>query len=322
MTDIGFVFPGQGSQQVGMGKDIAQQYPAASDVFAQADDLLGFPLSRLCFEGPEYALTDTINAQPALLTTSIALLRAWECQAALPTPAYLAGHSMGEYTALVASGALTFADGLRLVRERGKLMKQAGETNPGSMAAVLGLERSVLAKVCLQASEETGQSVEIANDNAPGQVVISGHKLSVSRASELAKVAGARRVVPLSVSIASHSCLMLTIAHEFRQVVAATPIKAPRVPIVGNVDARPLTDVEAIRAELVNQLTSPVRWVESVEWMAAQGVTTFIEIGPGNVLTGLIRRIQREGQQYNVADMPTLSQTIQTLQTLKESDVA
>jgi [acyl-carrier-protein] S-malonyltransferase len=301
MSNVAFIFPGQGSQVVGMGQDLAQE-PAAAAVFAEADAVLGFPLSRLCFEGPADVLTDTVNAQPAILAVSMAALRVWQASGEAPRPCYVAGHSMGEYSALVAAGALDFGDGLRLVRVRGQLMKRAGEAQPGGMAAVLGLAREALEEVCARAGRETGGVVQIANDNAPGQIVISGERPALERAGELAKAAGAKRVVPLAVSIAAHSPLMRSALDDFRQAVEATPLRPPSVPVISNIQARPLDGVQAIREELVRQLVSPVRWTESVAWMSAQGVTTFVEVGPGTVLTGLVKRIAPTAQVGNVGD--------------------
>ena len=302
MSDVAFIFPGQGSQVVGMGRDLAAQHPEAAAVFAEADAVLGFPLSHLCFEGPAEVLTDTINAQPAILAASIAALRAWEATNDIPRPRYVAGHSRGEYSALCAAGALSLADGLRLVRERGRLMKRAGEAQPGGMAAVLGLDRALLEAACARAGQETGRVVQIANDNAPGQIVISGDRTALERAGELAKAAGAKRVIPLAVSIAAHSPLMQSALDDFRRAVEATPMRPPAIPVISNVQARPLDGPSAIREELVLQLISPVRWTESVGWMAAQGVMTFIEIGPGTVLTGLVKRIAPAARTANVGD--------------------
>lgn len=299
---IAFVFPGQGSQYVGMGRDLHEAYPKASAVFDKADEILGFPLSKLCFEGPKEELDDTINTQPALLTVSVALLRMLELDQLGPVT--VAGHSMGEYTALVAAGALDFADGLKLVRERGRVMKEAGERNPGRMAAVIGLDAGTLEGICQEASFQLPASiVQIANYNSPGQVVISGHKEALGRAVELARERGARRVIPLAVSIASHSPLMQSAAESFASIVAQIDFHQPRVPVVANVTAAPITTLAEIREELVEQLTSTVRWVESVQHMIAQGVTAFVEIGPKNVLTGLIRRIDQSVRVTNVEDV-------------------
>ena len=307
MNVCAFIFPGQGSQIVGMGRDLAAQHPAAAAIFAEADTVLGFPLSRLCFEGPSDVLTDTINAQPAILAASVAALQAWTAAGEIPAPRFVAGHSMGEYSALYAAGTLSLADGLRLVRERGRLMKRAGEAQPGGMAAVLGLDRTRLQAVCSQAAQETGAVVQIANDNAPGQIVISGDKAALERAGELAKAAGAKRVIPLAVSIAAHSPLMQSALADFRSAVEATPLKPPALAVVSNVQARPLESLAAIREELVLQLISPVRWHESVAWMESQGVTTFIEVGPGTVLTGLVKRIAPAARTANVGDAESIA---------------
>jgi [acyl-carrier-protein] S-malonyltransferase len=288
-----FVFPGQGSQIVGMGQDLAHTYPAARDIFAEADDLLGFSLSSLCFEGPEEALNDTINTQPAIFIASIAILRALQNEGWSVMPAFTAGHSLGEYSALVAAGALTFADGLHLVRERGRLMKEAGGRSPGGMAAIIKLDAEVLDDICRRTNQETSKVVQVANHNSPGQIVISGDNEALEMAMQMAQEAGARRVVRLAVSIAAHSPLMAAIADEFRQAIEATPIQPPQAPVVANITARPLNTVDDIRHEMMAQLTSPVRWVESIEHMIAQGVTNFVEIGPKDVLTGLIRRINK-----------------------------
>jgi len=282
-----------------MGRALYQAQPVAHDVFAEADEILGFPLSTLCFEGTAEELTDTINAQPAILATSIATLRVLEQETDL-RPDFAAGHSLGEFTALVSAGALTFADGLRLVRERGRLMKAAGENQPGGMAAVLGMDAPTLGQICADAQTEIGQAVQIANDNCPGQIVISGGRTALQRAMELAGEKGAKRVIPLQVSIASHSPLMASAAAAFEPVIAQVSLARPAVPVIGNTTARPLADVPAIRAELVAQLTNSVRWTETIHYLQAQGVDTFIEIGPKDVLTGLMRRIDRKASRFSV----------------------
>lgn len=293
MGGVAWQFPGQGSQYVGMGKDLAEAFPEAAEVFRRADEILGFSLSRLCFEGPEDVLTDTVNAQPAIFAHSAAVLAILQKRGKGGLPTFVAGHSLGEYSALYAAGAFDFDDVLRLVRERGRLMKLAGERQPGGMAALLGLDLDTVAEICRQAREETSAAVEVANDNCPGQVVISGALPALERAMALAQEKGARKVVRLAVSIAAHSPLMAVIRDEFAQVVAATPMRPPQVPVIVNATAQPTTDVEEIRDRLVAQLTSPVRWTDTVRYMAGHGVDTLVEIGPKDVLTKLARRIDR-----------------------------
>jgi [acyl-carrier-protein] S-malonyltransferase len=297
-----YLFPGQGSQAVGMGKALAQHSEVARRIFAEADEVLGFPLSDLCFRGPAEILTETSNAQPAILTTSVAALRA--LQAARPDslrPAFLAGHSLGEYSALVASDALHFSDALRLTRVRGELMARAGESSPGSMAAILGIEDDEVAAICARAASETGAVVQVANYNSPGQVVISGEKRGVERAMEFAKQENGRSRL-LAVSIPAHSALMASIVDEFAAHVASVSLRLPSVPVIGNLSAQPLANCDRIRDELVGQLTGSVRWTESVRTMVEGGVDHFVEIGPGSVLTGLVRRIAPAAQTANVAE--------------------
>ena len=289
-------FPGQGSQAVGMGRELCELSPAAAGVFARADEVLGFPLSRLCFEGPAEALNDTINTQPAILTASVAAFRALEGR--VGEPAFVAGHSLGEFSALVAAGALAFEEALQLVRERGRLMKEAGERNPGGMAAIIGLEPDQVAEACERARAATGGYVGIANDNCPGQVVISGDEAALQAAMGALKEAGARKVVRLAVSIAAHSPLMADAAEAFRRALERVALRSPRIPFVANATAQPVTDPDAIREVLGRQLTSPVRWAESVRWMIQQGARRFVEVGPGKVLTGLLRRIDRGAEGW------------------------
>jgi [acyl-carrier-protein] S-malonyltransferase len=301
MTDnVAFVFPGQGSQEVGMGQALVESYPVARKLFDQADDILDFSLSRLCFEGPADELNDTINTQPAIFVTSIAALQALRAEGYDVSPKYVAGHSMGEYSAYTAAGVLSFADGLRLVRERGRLMKKAGEMNPGSMAAFLKLDDELVVEICQQVSDSGVGLLTVANYNSPGQVVVSGDKAAVDKGIELALAAKAKRAVKLPVSIAAHSELMRVVANEFRQAVDETPLNLPETPIIANITAEPLESLEAIRAEMEGQLTTSVRWTESIQWMVEQGVTEFIEIGPKNVLTGLIRRITKQVKTHPV----------------------
>jgi [acyl-carrier-protein] S-malonyltransferase len=275
-----------------MGFDLYQAQPVSRAVFDQADQLLGFSLSDLCFNGPEESLVDTVNQQPALLVTSIAMLRAMQANGSAD-PDFVAGHSMGEFSALVAAGSLSFADGLTLVRRRGELMKEAGERQPGAMAAILALESEQVTAICAEASEKTGRPVQVANDNCPGQMVISGDETALAEAMALAQTAGARKVVQLPISIAAHSELMRSAAEAFARAVDETPISPPGMPLIGNVSAQPLTTPAAIRAELKAQLTSPVRWTESMNHLVQQGVNTVYEVGPGDVLLGLMKRIDR-----------------------------
>lgn len=286
-----------------MAKELAERYPSAAAAMAEADDVLGFGLSTLCFEGPEETLTDTINAQPALLAASVAVLRALdEALPDRPAPAAVAGHSMGEYSALVAAGALSYPDALRLVRQRGHLMKDAGQRSPGGMAAILGLDAAEVVVLCAQAASLSRGVVQMANDNCPGQTVISGDNRSLELAMDLAHQAGAKKVVRLAVSIAAHSPLMAPAADALRQAIESTPIQPPAMPVIGNVQAQPLLTVEAIRADLASQLTASVRWTESMRYLAGQGIGQVVEIGSGDVLTNLMKRIERSVDRLAVGD--------------------
>ncbi len=287
---VGLLFPGQGSQFVGMGRDLVEASDAARRTFEEADDILGFALSRLCWDGPEAELTETRNAQPAILVHSIAAHRA--AGASLGDAAIAAGHSLGEFSAWVASGVLAFADGVRTVRLRGELMYEAGNARPGTMAAILGLDDGDVERVCREASGTDGECVP-ANYNSPGQVVISGDVAAIERAMTLAKDAGAKRALRLNVSGAFHSPLMRVAEDGLRARLESVEFGQPAFPVVSNVTARPVDDpADALRL-LVEQLTSPVRWTESVRAMVEGGVTSFVEVGPGAVLSGLVRRIEK-----------------------------
>jgi len=285
-----FVFPGQGSQAAGMGRELAETYPAAKEIFDEGDSLLGFRLSRLMWEGPAQELNETINTQPALFVHSVAAWRTFTLHFPDFKPAFVAGHSLGELSALTASEALSFTDGLRLVRRRGELMKRAGELNPGGMAAILGVDIPTLDQVCAEASA-ADEIVQVANDNCPGQVVISGHKPALERAMAGAKAAGAKRALPLQVSIAAHSPLMDSIQADWNAAVEACVIQKPVIPVIGNVLAKPMLTPEELRADIKAQMQSRVRWTESVELMKTNGIQVYVEAGSGEVLLGMIKRI-------------------------------
>lgn len=299
---IGLLFPGQGSQKVGMGREVYEQSPAARAIFAEANAVLGFDLAGLCFDGPEADLTATENTQPALLTVSVALLAAIAEAGVELHPSIVAGHSLGEYSALVAAKALDFATALRLVRQRGQLMAQASE---GAMAAVIGLDLAPLEAVCANVSE-FGACV-VANQNAHGQLVISGASAAVAAASEQAKAAGAKKIMPLNVSAAFHSPLMAATAAGLAPAIAAAAMSAAHVPLIANSTAQPIQSAEDLRAELIAQITAPVRWIATIEQAAAMGVQTVIEIGAGSVLTSLVKRIDPNLQRLNIANFDDIA---------------
>ncbi len=298
---LAFVFPGQGSQKVGMGKAWVDASPEARATFEEADEALGFPLSRLCWEGPEEELNLTANTQPALVAASIAVLRALAALAPELNAVAMAGHSLGEYSALVAAGALDFADALRLVRRRGELMQEAVPVGQGAMAAIIGLDPDAIAKIAADAAQ--GEVCAVANYNGPAQTVIAGDKGAIDRAVALAKERGARKATLLAVSAPFHSPLMRPAREGMASLLAATTFRDPRVPVVTNVDAAPVTTGEAAREALVRQIDSPVRWVESILWMeSALGIETFVEVGPGNVLSGMNRRIVQSARATAISD--------------------
>jgi [acyl-carrier-protein] S-malonyltransferase len=313
-VSLAFVFPGQGSQQVGMGRALAAAFPASRAAFDEADAALGFPLSRLCFEGPEAELQLTANTQPAILTASIAALRPLVARGVRPD--WVAGHSLGEWTALVAAGSLGLAEAVRSVRRRGEYMQEAVPVGTGAMAAVLGLDLAGVEAACAEAAQ--GEVVAAANVNSPGQVVIAGHAAAVERASAACKARGARRAVPLPVSAPFHCALMRPAQERLAPVLEALAFADPAPPLVNNVDAEPVRDAAACRAGLLRQVSGTVRWQQAVERLAAEGVTTFIEVGPGTVLSGLVRKIAKGARVLNVDSPDSLETTVAALRDAAE----
>lgn len=299
MSKIAFIFPGQGSQYPGMGKDLAETFPAARRIFEEADDALGLKLSAICFAGSDEELKLTANTQPAILTASIAILRVVEQETGL-APVFLAGHSLGEYSALVCSGALTFADAVRTVRARGTFMQEAVPVGTGAMAAMLSIERDVLEDICREAAQ--GEVVSPANFNSPGQIVIAGHAGAVGRAIDIAKGRGFRKAMILPVSAPFHCALMKAAADRLSGVLDTVNVADMRLPVVANAIATANSDKGQVRPLLVQQVCAPVLWEQSVAVMAASGVTRFVEIGPGKVLSGLVKRITKEVETAHVED--------------------
>lgn len=300
---IAFIFPGQGSQSAGMGRDLADNFPIARETFAAANDALNFDLAALCFNGPDEDLKLTANTQPAILTHSIAALRVLQQETGL-NPGLVAGHSLGEYSALVCAGALSFTDAVKTVRQRGQFMQEAVPVGVGAMAAILGLDNDILDSICKTASQ--GQIVSPANFNSPGQIVIAGHADAVSRACDLAKEQGAKRALPLPVSAPFHCALMQPAANRLGEVLAQIGVRDMVCPVVSNVEARPNQDPARVVDLLVRQVCAPVQWTDSVQTMVDLGVTRFIELGPGKVLIGLIKRLARGSELGNVEDCASL----------------
>jgi [acyl-carrier-protein] S-malonyltransferase len=310
---IAYIFPGQGSQHPGMGKNLAENFPVARRVFEEVDEALGFSISRLCFDGPAEALQLTENTQPAILTVSIAVLRAMETEG-FPKPEYVAGHSLGEYSALVAAGALGLADAARAVRARGRYMQEAVPPGKGAMAAVIGANLADIEKVCSEASQ--GQVCAPANINSPSQVVIAGNTEAIDRAIELLKstgVKGAKRVVKLNVSAPFHCALMMPAQERLAADLEALSLDDLCIPLVSNVDAAEVRKAVDAKKSLVRQVSSPVRWMESVELLIRDGIDTFVEVGPGKVLSGLMRQISRDVKSLNVEDTASLKSTVANL---------
>ena len=299
MTKVAWVFPGQGSQTVGMVRDLYDNISSVKDIIERADAALGFPLSKIIFEGPDEELTQTINAQPALVTASFACLEAAREVSgnSLPTPVFVAGHSLGEYTALAVAGVFDFETAVRLARERGRLMHEAGQASPGSMAAIIGLEEDNISKICHDSK------TVMANVNSPGQIVISGAADNIAKAMEMATAAGAKRAIQLQVSGAFHSPLMQPAVDGLTEYINSVSFQEPSIPVIGNIRAEPLTSAEMVKSELLDQLLNPVQWVRTIEYISGKGIPTFIEIGPGKVLTGLIKRINAEARTINVGDL-------------------
>ena len=300
---IALVFPGQGAQTVGMLNELYQEFSVVRDTFAEASAALGYDLWQLVANGPEESLNETHRTQPALLTASVAVWRVWQQQGGA-TPAFMAGHSLGEYSALVCAGVLSLADAVKLVEKRGQYMQTAVPAGTGAMSAIIGLDDALIAKACEDAAQ--GEVVSPVNYNSPGQVVIAGNKAAVERANELCKAAGAKRALPLPVSVPSHCVLNKPAAEQLTADLAALSFAPMQIPVVNNVDVAVVDSADAVKDALIRQLYSPVRWTESVEWLVAQGVTDIVELGAGKVLSGLIKRIHKETTTSSVNDLASL----------------
>jgi [acyl-carrier-protein] S-malonyltransferase len=338
-TRVAFLFPGQGSQAVGMGADIFATSAAAKRVFAAVDDALGFSLSSLCFSGPEETLCETINAQPAIVTVSLAFLAAFQealssdnafSWSAPLTPSYVAGHSVGEWTALMVAGALDLQQTIRAVRERGRLMEYEGTVCPGGMAAIIGMDAELLSQICLEATQQASVDVPsdhsahpgmgrvvIANYNAPGQIVISGERSALDLACEMARARGAKRAISLVVSGAFHSPVMQPAVEGLTKILADLPLRDASTPLISNISATPLTEVHLLREELAQQVASSVQWTRTIEYLVGEGVTTFVEIGPGQALTGMIKRIVKGVSTINISSVTDIENAVTRLREIK-----
>jgi len=309
-SKICFVFPGQGSQHVGMGKEIYENFGEAKEIFGEASNALGYDVSRLCFEGPETELNKTFRTQPCILTASIAIQRVLSSRSIVPS--VVAGHSLGEYSALVAAGVMSFRDAVKLTEKRGLFMQEAVPEGRGLMAVILGLKRDEVDEICL--SLQSGYAAP-ANYNCPGQIVIAGEKEAVEEAMKLAKEAGAKRALPLAVSVPSHCTLMADASKRLGELLEGIDFNSPTTPIVNNADAMFLNNIESIKASLVRQLNSPLLWEDSIKAIADAGITAFVEVGPGKVLSGLIKRIEESAKTCNVQDLKSLELTLSSLAT-------